>query len=223
MVGPGFCGGRALDLRSAYKQLARRPKDDWSSILGVLDTENDRVVYFESFALPCGASSAVPGFNRAARALRIILSRLFFLVNTSFFGDHCQMETDGLTESADQIALEVLSLLGWEVSDGDKLKPFAEEFTTLGAVVSVEEAQKGIIRVRNKPGRLEEISSMCQRLAADPAAGMSLLPSLKGKLLFASSHVFGRCAQIATQLIHHAERESGDAPSGLVLDAVRKA
>ena len=133
------------------------------------------------------------------------------------------METDGLTESADQIALEVLSLLGWEVSDGDKLKPFAEEFTTLGAVVSVEEAQKGIIRVRNKPGRLEEISSMCQRLAADPAAGMSLLPSLKGKLLFASSHVFGRCAQIATQLIHHAERESGDAPSGLVLDAVRKA
>ena len=131
------------------------------------------------------------------------------------------MEIEELTESADQTALGVLKLLGWEVSDGDKLKPFATEFTMLGAVVSFEDAPKGIIRVRNKPGRLEDISSMCQRLADDPAVGMTLLPSLTGKLLFAASHVFGRCAQIATQLIHHAEKEAGDAASSLVLDAAR--
>ena len=215
--------GRALDLRSAYKQLARHPEDDWASVLGVLDTENDRVVYFESFALPFGASSAVTGFNRAARALRIILSRVFFLVNTSFFDDYCQLEIEGLTESADETALGVLSLLGWEVSDGDKLKPFASQFTMLGAVVSFEDAARGLIRVRNKPGRLEEISSLCQRFTADPLSSASLLPSLKGKLLFASSHVFGRCAQIATQLIHHAERESSGATPNLVLEAVHAA
>ena len=121
--------GRALDLRSAYKQLARHPNDDWSSILGVLDTDSGQVVYFESFALPFGASSAVTGFNRAARALRIILSRLFFLVNTSFFDDYCQMEIEELTDSADLTALGVLDHLGWEVADGDKLRPFATEFT----------------------------------------------------------------------------------------------
>ena len=64
---------RALDLRSAYTQLARHPKDDWSSILGVLDTDSGRVVYFESFALPFGASSAVTGFNRAAHLVPFVL------------------------------------------------------------------------------------------------------------------------------------------------------
>ncbi|CAE7836634.1 unnamed protein product [Symbiodinium sp. CCMP2592] len=190
--------GRALDLRSAYKQLARHPADDWASVLGVLDPDTNTVAYFENYALPFGASSAVTGFNRAARALRIIMSRLLFLVNTSFFDDFCQLEIEGLTDSADQAALEMLDLLGWEVSDGEKLKPFASEFTMLGAVLSFKDAGRGLIRVRNKAGRLEEISDMVDRLASDPTCGARSLPSLKGKLLF-----------VATQLIHHAERQQG--------------
>ncbi|CAE7255625.1 unnamed protein product [Symbiodinium sp. CCMP2592] len=215
--------GRALDLRSAYKQLARHPADDWASVLGVLDPDTNTVAYFESHALPFGASSAVTGFNRAARALRIIMSRLLFLVNTSFFDDFCQLEIDGLTDSADQAALALLDLLGWEVSDGEKLKPFASEFTMLGAVLSFKDAGRGLIRVRNKAGRLEEISSMVDRFAADPACGARSLPSLKGKLLFASSHVFGRCAQVATQLIHHAERQPGPDVHGFVLQSLKRA
>ena len=89
--------------------------------------------------------------------------------------------------------------------------------------MSFEDAAKGLIRVRNKPGRLEEISSLYWRFAADPVSSAFLLPSLKGKLLFASSHVFGRCAQIATQLIHYAKRESSGATPNLVLEAVHGA
>ena len=215
--------GRALDLRSAYKQLARHPKDDWASVLGVLDTDSDRVVYFESLALPFGASSAVTGFNRAARALRIIMSRLFYLVNTSFFDDYCQLEVEALTGSADKTALELLSLLGWEVSSGEKLKPFDAQFTMLGGVVSFEEAQRGLIRVRNKPGRVDDILSLFNRLREDPVANARILPSLKGKLLFASSHVFGRCAQVATQMINHAEKQAGARVTQQVLDAVKGA
>ena len=215
--------GRALDLRSAYKQLARHPKDDWASVLGVLDTDSDRVVYFESLALPFGASSAVTGFNRAARALRIIMSRLFFLVNTSFFDDYCQLEVEALSGSADKTALELLSLLGWEVSSGGKLKPFDAQFTMLGAVVSFEEAQRGLIRVKNKPGRVVDILGLFNRLREDPVANARILPSLKGKLLFASSHVFGRCAQVATQMINHAERQAGARVTQQVLDAVQGA
>ena len=218
MVGRGAsaAGRLTFAVRTSYWLGIRR----MTGLRSLLDTDSGQVVYFESFALPFGASSAVTGFNRAARALRIILSRLFFLVNTSFFDDYCQMEIEELTDSADLTALGVLDLLGWEVSDGDKLRPFATEFTMLGAVVSFVDASRGIIRVRNKPGRLEDIATMCQRLADDPTAGLTLLPSLKGKLLFAASHVFGRCAQISTQLIHHAEREAGDAASSLVLEAV---
>ncbi|CAE7519874.1 unnamed protein product [Symbiodinium sp. CCMP2592] len=215
--------GRALDLRSAYKQLARHPSDDWASVLGVLDPDTGTVSYFESAALPFGASSAVTGFNRAARALRIIMSRLLLLVNTSFFDDFCQLEIDGLTDSADQAALALLDLLGWEVSDGDKLKPFASEFTMLGAVLSFKDAGRGLIRIRNKPGRVEEIGDMVERLASDPGEGARSLPSLKGKLLFAASHVFGRCAQVATQLIHHAEKHQGSGAHACVEAAVRRA
>ena len=61
--------GRALDLKSAYKQLARSPSDDWCSILAVWSPEQNCVCYFESIALPFGAVSAVNAFNRVARGV----------------------------------------------------------------------------------------------------------------------------------------------------------
>ena len=56
--------GRALDLKAAYKQLARHPKDGWVSIVAVLNPDSGEVSYFEAVALPFGAVSAVTGFNR---------------------------------------------------------------------------------------------------------------------------------------------------------------
>ena len=84
-------GGRALDLKAAYKQLARHPDDGWVSIIAVLNPEANVVHYFEAVALPFGAVSSVTGFNRTARALRKVLSTLFFLVTTNFYDDFCQL------------------------------------------------------------------------------------------------------------------------------------
>ena len=59
MEGRGACASGAR-LSQSYKQLARHPKDDWSSILAVLDTDSGRVVFSKACpALPFGASSAV--------------------------------------------------------------------------------------------------------------------------------------------------------------------
>ena len=197
--------GRALDLKAAYKQLAVHPADRWASVLAVLDVESDKVLYFESLALPFGATSAVTGFNRAGRALRMIMSRLLFLTNTSFFDDYCQMEVAPLAESADSSALELMSLLGWQVSTGDKLKNFSSTFNMLGATISFDELPKGFVNVSNKPGRIEDIEKLAKELEARGQKGIDVLPSLKGKLLYAAGHVFGKCAQIATQLIRHYE------------------
>ncbi|CAE7480035.1 unnamed protein product, partial [Symbiodinium sp. CCMP2456] len=101
---------RAVDDLSQFQVNASVTETEKIQLEGL----DDIVVYFESFALPFGASSAVTGCNRAARALRIIMSRLLYLVNTSFFDDYCQMELEGLTDSADYAALELLRLLGWE-------------------------------------------------------------------------------------------------------------
>ena len=79
--------GRCLDLKHAYKQLARHPADSWSSVLAVANPHDGQVYFFESVALPFGAVSSVLAFNRVARALRTLLSRLFKLVITNFFDD----------------------------------------------------------------------------------------------------------------------------------------
>ena len=195
--------GRALDLKAAYKQLARHPDDAWASVLGVLNPELGEVCYFEAVALPFGAISAVTGFNRAARALRTCLSRLLLLVVTNFFDDFCQLEIEGLCDSARSAAEEFMGLLGWRIAEGEKALPFAQTFIMLGAQLSFEEASAGHVIVRNKPGRLDGVRKLVQPFLDGGLPDARLLASLKGKLLFAASHTFGRCTQIATQLIAH--------------------
>ena len=160
--------------------------------------------FFEAVALPFGAISAVTGFNRAARALRICLSRLLLLVVSNFFDDYCQLELEGLKVSARNTAEEFIDLLGWKISQSGKALPsFASEFVMLGAQISFEEADQGFVLVHNKPGRVESIRQMAKPFLEGGPPDARILQSLKGKLLFASSHTFGRCAQVATQSICH--------------------
>ena len=215
--------GRALDLKSAYKQLARHPDDAWATILAVLNPSDDTVYYFEAVALPFGGTGSVTSFNRAARVLKMVMARLFWLVSTNYYDDYCQMELSPLIESASQTAEALLELLGWEVARGDKLKDFAKSFDILGVTVRFDRACEGIVEVCNKAGRIEELTSALQNLASG-ACGHSELASFKGRMLFATNHVYGRCAQICTQLISQAQR-SGDVAVAreAILDAARLA
>ena len=199
--------GRALDLKAAYKQLARDPGDAWASILAVWNDERQQVEFFESIALPFGSVCAVMAFNRMARALRLILSSLFMLVNTNFFDDFCQLELDALCNSSWQTAELVMRLLGWKISmSEDKRIPFSQEFSMLGAVVDLTGSAEGVVRVRNKSSRVEDIGRMVEDLCSREVAPMSLLETLKGRLLYAAGHTFGRCTQLAIQLVSRLAR-----------------
>ena len=72
-----------------------------ASILAVWNDELQRVEFFKSIALPFGSVCAVMAFNRVTRALRIILSLLFMLVNTNFF-DYLWDTVMGCPVSEDQ-------------------------------------------------------------------------------------------------------------------------
>ncbi|CAE7388906.1 unnamed protein product, partial [Symbiodinium sp. CCMP2456] len=198
--------GRALDLRSAYKQLARHPDDAWATVLAVYDQANDEVKYFEAVALPFGAVSSVTGFNRTAKALKLVMSRLLWLVNTSYYDDFTQMEFEGLGESASKTAERLMDLLGWEISRGDKLHPLQSRFNILGVSLDLSNSEAGIIRVHNKEGRVESLWQSLSSMEADRTKVHGSLASFKGRLLFATNHVFGRCAQICTQLISQAQK-----------------
>ena len=205
--------GRALDLRSAYKQLARHPEDAWATVLAVYDQSCDEVKYFEAVALPFGAVSSVTGFNRTAKALKLIMSRLLWLVNTSYYDDFTQMEIAGLAESASKSAERLMDLLGWEISRGDKLHPLQARFNILGVSLDLSQSDEGVIRVHNKEGRLESLWQALSSMKADRAKVYDSLASFKGRLLFATNHVFGRCAQICTQLVSQAQKQGMQAGS----------
>ena len=197
--------GRCLDLRQAYKQLVRRQEDAWAAVLAVFCPSNGQVFFFEAVALPFGSISSVLAFNRAARALRLILSRTFKLVTTNFFDDFCQLETGPLRESAWKTAETVMQLLGWKVSTGDdKRKPFAKQFEILGAVIAFKCSPKYCIEVSNKAARLEQLDSQVSdlRRSLQRSVPRSQLESLKGRLLYAAGHTYGRCTQLACQLLH---------------------
>ena len=153
--------------------------------------EDNNVYYFEAIALPFGSVSSVIGFNRAARALRMILTRLFRLVVTNFFDDFCQIELAPLSNGAWQTAELVLSLLGWRVSMGDeKRKPFSKRFEILGAIVTLPSPGGTTIEVTSKESRLLQLKQQVD--------------------LYAAGHTYGRTTQLACQLLH---KFGGQGPS----------
>ena len=197
--------GRCLDLRQAYKQLVRHPCDAWAAVLAVLCPADGNVYFFEAIALPFGAVSSVVAFNRAARALRTILSRTF--------DDFCRLELNLLKDSAWKTAETVMQLLGWNISSGeDKRKPFAKSFEILGAVISFKPSPTDLIEVCNKETRLAQLEEQVLELKKSLHASVSRtqLESIKGRLLYAAGHTFGRCTQLACQLLH---RLGGAGPS----------
>ena len=199
--------GRALDLKAAYKQLARSPADSWASILAVWNEQKQRVEFFESVALPFGSVCAVMAFNRMARALRLIMSQLFMLVNTNFFDDFCQLETPSLCESSWRTAELVMQLLGWKVSmSDDKRLPFEDQFNMLGAVVDLADSRNGQVRVKNKDSRIVDIGDLVKDICAKQLVPQSVIETLKGRLLYAAGHTFGRCTQLAVQLVSRLAR-----------------
>lgn len=208
--------GRCLDLKHAYKQLVRSPRDSWAAILAVLNPDDSRVYFFEAIALPFGSVSSVHAFNRAARAIRMILAKLFRLVVTNFFDDFCQLELNLLQDSAWKTAEMVMRLLGWTISSGDdKRRPFSKSFEILGAVISLPSSAGSPIEVSNKASRLEQLSDQVLELrrSFNKTISRSFLESVKGRLLYAAGHTFGRSTQLACQLLH---RVSGSAASVMV-------
>lgn len=95
-----------------------------------------------------------------------------------------------------------MKLLGWRMSmSDDKRAPFGSECQMLGAIVDLSLCINGAIKVKNKPSRIDDIGSLVNDICGRDCSPLSILESLKGRLLYAAGHTFGRCTQLAIQLI----------------------
>ena len=110
-----------------------------------------------------------------------------------FFDDFTQVEPSSTSESAQTSFEALLSILGWAISEGDKRLPFSKRFTSLGVDIDFSDLQHKVLKVYNKPGRVEAIlREVDVFLNGSKLMGFKEALSLKGRFDFAQGQTFGR-------------------------------
>ena len=185
--------GRCLDLKGAYKQIALRPQDHPNAVLAVFDPNALKVKYFVSRVLPFGATGAVMGFNRVARARRDILQRLLYVPVVNYFDDYPHIDVVGMAVKSQVVMEEFLDVLGWQVSMEEKKRiPAQTQFTVLGVVVDLSKSVDGIVVVKNKPERVQELRETVAETKLSKSFPAAVAARVQGRLLYAEAQCSGR-------------------------------
>ena len=186
---------RILDLKSAYKQQPSSRDTDWSAVIRVWNADVGRFQFFVPRVLPFGATAAVYGFARTSNAIRKIGTRLFAFTWTHFFDDYTQVDIEAYGDHAKTTTEKMLSLLGWSFATKEaKRRPFARKADTLGAVLDLSQSEAGIIRVANKPSRVEDLQAVRDASPLGTGFPQAQAASLRGRIVYAESQVFSRAA-----------------------------
>ena len=171
-----FLQVKTVDLKSAYKQFAIHPSDRRLSVLALKRPETGEVAGFVSGTLPFGSTASVLHFNRAARLLHRIGLELD-VAWTNYYDDYPVVEFSFLAANTSHTIRALTSLLGFECST-DKGRPFADEAEMLGVVLDVSKSGCGILSVKNKQCRMEELATNLQSLIDAGRVDPKKLPSL---------------------------------------------
>ncbi len=198
---------RSLDLAKAYKQLAVHPNSRHLAVVGYqLADKSWR--YYVSNSLPFGASASVFGFLRVSRAIWHLATVLLDIPGCCYFDDYPHYEVDALCHSSQQAYETLLKILGWKFAEGEKNLPFASAYNILGASIDLTDHRFGKVKVSNKPGRLEHISTLVQNLKE--SISVSDLAVLRGHIVFASGFCLGRALRPAMGAVDLAFRLTSD-------------
>ena len=131
--------GTTIDLKAAYKQMFVAESNNWASAITVYNPTTGKASLFAQTTLPFGATASVVAFNRASRALWFLGCRLLHLAWLNFFDDFPILATSSLAKSTLTAGHLFLSLLGWNISAGDKQADFASMFSALGVTFNIAE------------------------------------------------------------------------------------
>ena len=199
-----FLQVKTVDLKSAYKQFAIHPSDRRLSVLALRKPDTGEVAGFVSRTLPFGSTASVLHFNRAARLLHRIGLDLD-VAWTNYYDDYPVVDFSFLASNTNHTIKALTSLLGFECST-DKELPFADEAEMLGVVLDVSKSGSGILSVKNKPSRTEELASNLKALIEAGRVDPSKLPSLFGRALFLECQISGRLGKLALSELRDLER-----------------
>ena len=189
-------GGRTLDLDAAYKQVLVSKATQWCNVIAVDDPQGERRLFI-SHVLPFGASASVYGFNKVAKALRLIGSKLFGLVWSQYYDDYPQIDLLCAGDWAQQTAERLLSLIGWRFSTKPaKRVPLASRFTALGVEFNFSDCQDGFFKVTNKQSRAAQLVDDVARFTNEGEISEADAARFMGQMQFAESQTYGRAVSL---------------------------
>ena len=184
-----------LDLKSAYKQLPLHASDRNKAVVTIRNPASGRAEFFLMNTLPFGAVASVLHFNRVSNLIWALGCHLG-LVWGSYFDDFPLICPSNMKASTLSAARAMLQLLGFEFAE-DKLEEPATVAGMLGVELDLEECQKGIIKVRNKQNRVEELKTAFSEICREGVFVPVHLPPLLGRMQFADLQIAGSSGKLA--------------------------
>ena len=202
-VEPNFKAS-CIDLKSAYKQFPLHEENHKDAVVTLWNPPKRRVDCFIMKVLPFGATASVHHFLRVSAFLQAI-GRFLGLIWSAFFDDfvvlsHAMHEASTMTS-----ALALLDLLGFQYSK-DKLQPFSDKTEMLGVELNLVDGKNGIVEVRNKASRANELCDVLDRILHAKKVVVKELPSTLGKLQFAEGQLWGRTGRLALSELRRHEK-----------------
>jgi hypothetical protein len=131
-------------------------------------------------------------------------------VATNYFDDYPHLELAELASSAAADFRELTEIFGFAVSTKpEKNLEHATSFCPLGAVIDFSELANGIIEIRNKPGRAEEVQALALSYLDRGALSPAQAASLRGRTLYLEQQCVGRCGAMATRALGRRAQQAG--------------
>ena len=196
--------GRALDLASAYRQLAVAEESYDFAFLSIFDPHTREAALYRQVALPFGSVTAVNAFIRCSRFLQWAAGLCLKIPTSCYFDDFVIFSPPGLANSSQAALSLMLDIFGWAFDrEGPKSDSFSSSVAALGVVFNLDPTIDGRLEVHNTERRLSEavdsLDRTSQRLSKKDAL------SLRGRLAFCDAFIFGRLGRVSLQNItHHA-------------------
>jgi hypothetical protein len=184
-----------VDMKAAYKQLPLNPCEYHRTVVSLWDVQRNQPSCFLMRTLPFGAAASVHHFLRVSSFLHSV-GLYAGLCWGAYFDDFPLVCNIANRQSTLSTALGIFELLGFAYSS-EKLEPFSKVATMLGVELDLESATDGLVRVRNKASRVEEVSGCINEILQCGFVDVSKLPSYLGKLQFAEAQLWGRAGRLA--------------------------
>ena len=155
---------RALDLKSAYRQLPIADSSLKYARLSIYNPESGRAECFQQYAVPFGARASVVAFVRCARALQWLALQIFLIV-TCYFDDYCNIAPEESSENAEISLTMLFDLLGWAYDrDGPKSGNMSETISLLGVILNLSQSGEGPVVIENTASRKRELKEEIEKV-----------------------------------------------------------